>query len=130
MPAKAAEKASATSAAVVQSNGRRTPKPALGATSKVAIRTPRESKAKATAPVASSARTPLTKVKKYSYNMPKSEHEAIVALKAKLNEQGIKVKKSELIRAGINLLIGLSDARIKASLQKISPPAARAEKAK
>ena len=51
--------------------------------------------------------------------MPKSEHETIVALKEKLNEQGIKVKKSELIRAGIRLLVGLPDARIKASLEKI-----------
>lgn len=126
MPAKAAEKASATSA----TNGHRAHKTALGAISKSEIRNPRKAKANATAPVESSARTPRTKVKKYSYNMPKSEHDAIVALKGKLNEQGIKVKKSELIRAGIHLLVSLSDARIKASLEKISTVAARVGKAK
>lgn len=128
MPAKAAEKASATSA----TNGHRAHKTPLGAISKSEIRNPRKAKANAnaTAPVESRARTPRTKVKKYSYNMPKSEHDAIVALKGKLNEQGIKVKKSELIRAGIHLLVSLSDARIKASLEKISTVAARVGKAK
>ncbi|WP_426116734.1 hypothetical protein [Massilia sp. PWRC2] len=137
MPAKTAKtatKANATSATVSQSNGRRAPtgvpKATLGVTSKAAIRNIGKAKPTATAPTESSARPPRTKVEKYSYKMPKSEHDAIVALKRKWNEQGIKVKKSELIRAGIHLLVSLSDARIKASLEKISTVAARVEKAK
>lgn len=123
MPPKAVAKASATSPTVGQSNGRRAPigvpNGAGSATSKAATRNVGKAKPKATAPIEASARTSRSKVKKYSYNMPKSEHDAIVALKGKLNEQGIKVKKSELIRIGIQLLVGLSDARIKASLQKM-----------
>lgn len=134
MPAKTATNANATSATVAQSNGRRAPngvpKATLGVTSKAAIRNIGKAKPTATAPIESSAKPPRTKVEKYSYNMPKSEHDAIVALKRKLNEQGIKVKKSELIRAGMYLLVSLSDARIKASLEKISTVAARVEKAK
>lgn len=133
-PAKSAAKASATSVTVAQSNGRRAPKGvpkgAVGATSKAATRNVGKAKPKATVPIEASATTSRSKVKKYSYNMPKSEHDSIVALKGKLNEQGIKVKKSELIRVGIHLLIGLSDARIKASLQKISTVAAGVEKEK
>lgn len=61
-----------------------------------------------------------SKVKKYSVTMPKCEHDAVVALKEKLRAQGIKVKKSELIRVGIRQFLGLSDARIKASLTKMA----------
>jgi hypothetical protein len=45
-----------------------------------------------------------------------------------LNEQGIKVKKSELIRVGIQNIVGLFDARAKSALQKILADTANEEK--
>jgi hypothetical protein len=81
------------------------------------------------APAKPSSKAPRIKVEKYSYKMPKSEHDAVIALKEKLNQQGIKVKKSELIRAGIQLFVGLSDARMKVALQKISAGTVRVQKA-
>lgn len=134
MPAKAAVKGRATSVTVRHSNGRRTPsclpKAAADATSKTAIRNVGNAKPKKIAPVKATANGQRTKVKKYSYNMPKSEHSAIVALKEKLIEQGVKVKKSELIRAGIRLLVGLSDARIKGALEQLLTVAPLVEKSK
>lgn len=108
---------------VGKSNGRRAPSGATkvpsGVSAKEVSRVVGNGVAKATAPTKPSSKLPRSKGKKYSYNMPKSEHETIVALKERLNEQGIKVKKSELIRVGIQLFVGLSDTRVKAALRKI-----------
>lgn len=123
MLAKVPAKTSAASPTVGQSKGLRplngTPAAARDAAAKVAIRNVGNGKSKATAPAKSASKTPRIKVEKYSYKMPKSEHDAIIALKEKLNEQGIKVKKSELIRAAVRVFVGFSDARIKASLKAI-----------
>ena len=126
MPAKVSTVSTKTNAAsptVRQSKGRRELNGVLteapNAITKVAVRGIGNGKAKA----ATLAELPLkkakNKVEKYTYKMPRLEHDFVVALKEKLNEQGIEVKTSELIRAGIQLLAGLSDARMKASLQKM-----------
>jgi hypothetical protein len=116
-------KASAASPTVGQSNGPRelngASKAVPDATTKAAIRNVGNGKSKPAAPAKPSSKTPRIKVKKYSLTMPKPEHDLVVALKGRLNEQGIKVKKSELIRVGIQLFVGLSDTRVKAALRKI-----------
>lgn len=130
--AKGPAETTADSPTVGKSTRRRAPsdatKAAPGAPVKVVGRNSGNGIAKTTAPTKSSAKQSGIKIERYSYKMPKSEHETIVALKEKLNEQGIKVKKSELIRAGMHLLVNLSDAKIKSSLDKISAVAVRAQK--
>jgi hypothetical protein len=68
----------------------------------------------------SKANAKSSKRAKYSFPMPQVEHEAIVALKHKLSEVGSKVKKSDIVRAGVLLLLSLPDSKVRASLGKIS----------
>ena len=51
-----------------------------------------------------------------SFTIPKEEYAAIEALKIRAMTQGLAIKKSELLRAGLMALTGLSDARLKAAL--------------
>ena len=123
MSTKVTARVSAASPTVAQQKGHRAlngkSTAATGAAPKAAIRNVGNGKPKSAAPAKPSTKAPGSKVKKYSLTMPKSEHDAVVALKERLNEQGIKVKKSELIRVGIQLFVGLSDTRVKATLRKI-----------
>ncbi|MFA6121835.1 MAG: hypothetical protein WCT35_07430 [Sideroxydans sp.] len=60
------------------------------------------------------------KVVRDSFTMPQSDYDLIAALKAKAN--GVHVKKSELLRAGLRLLSKLTAAQLKktvADLEKI-----------
>ncbi|MBA4381123.1 MAG: hypothetical protein C0406_01030 [Sideroxydans sp.] len=60
------------------------------------------------------------KVVRDSFTMPQSDYDLIAALKEKAN--GIHVKKSELLRAGLRLLSKLTAAQLKksvADLEKI-----------
>lgn len=51
-----------------------------------------------------------------SFTIPKDEYAAIEALKIRAMAQGLAIKKSELLRAGLMALTGLSDAKLKAAL--------------
>lgn len=69
----------------------------------------------------SKAKAPSSKRVKFSFSMPPVEHDAIVALKHKLSEVGgSKVKKSDIVRASVLLLLSLPDSKIRAALGKIS----------
>ncbi len=66
----------------------------------------------------------LEKVKKPklvrdSFTIPKAEYEALAALKARAAKQGQTPKKSELLRAGIMALTGMSEAQFIKSLQAV-----------
>lgn len=70
-----------------------------------------------------------------SFTIPKNEFAAIEALKARAIALGTSVKKSELLRAGLMALQGLSDAAYKAAVAavptlKTGRPAAKAPAAK
>ncbi len=54
-----------------------------------------------------------------SFTIPKSEFVAIDALKTRAIGLGTSVKKSELLRAGLMVLQGLSDAAYKAALTAV-----------
>lgn len=54
-----------------------------------------------------------------SFTCPKDEYAAIEALKLRLAQSGHVAKKSEVLRAGLMLLAGLSDARLLAALQAV-----------
>jgi hypothetical protein len=62
------------------------------------------------------------KVVRDSFTMPQSDYDLIAALKHKAQQAGLHVKKSELLRAGLRSLSGLSAAQLKravAGLEKI-----------
>jgi len=54
-----------------------------------------------------------------SFTIPKTEFAAIDALKTRAIALGSSVKKSELLRAGLMVLQGLSDAAYKAALSAV-----------
>lgn len=54
-----------------------------------------------------------------SFTIPKNEYAAIDALKSRAIALGTSVKKSELLRAGLVALQGLSDAAYKAALSAV-----------
>ena len=51
-----------------------------------------------------------------SFTIPKEEYAAIEALKNRAMTMGLAIKKSELLRAGLMALTGLSDVKLKAAL--------------
>jgi hypothetical protein len=62
------------------------------------------------------------KVVRDSFTMPQSEYEKIAEIKATLLNAKIRIKKSEVLRAGLKLLAELNDAQLKrtlGSLEKI-----------
>jgi hypothetical protein len=63
--------------------------------------------------------TKKPKLVRDSFTIPKNEYAAIDALKARAIALGTSVKKSELLRAGLMTLQGLSDAAYKAALSAV-----------
>ncbi len=59
------------------------------------------------------------KMERDSFTMPKDEYAQITLLKARLTSLGQPAKKSELLRAGIKLLVAMSDNTLKTTLAKI-----------
>jgi hypothetical protein len=56
------------------------------------------------------------KVVRDSFTMPQNDYELIASLKQKALSDGMHVKKSELLRAGLRLLATASPAQLKKSL--------------
>lgn len=54
-----------------------------------------------------------------SFTIPKTEYAAIDELKTRAVALGTSVKKSELLRAGLMALVGMSDAAFKAAVAKV-----------
>lgn len=63
--------------------------------------------------------TKKPKLVRDSFTIPKNEFAAIEALKERAIALGTSVKKSELLRAGLMTLQGLSDAAFKAALSAV-----------
>lgn len=59
------------------------------------------------------------KVVRDSFTIPKSEYAAIADLKKRALALGTEVKKSELIRAGLALLVGSSDTAFSKALSQV-----------
>ncbi|WP_229008850.1 hypothetical protein [Methylophilus sp. Leaf408] len=68
---------------------------------------------------ADKSKTPKVKMERDSFTMPKDEYAQIAALKKRLEAAGKAVKKSELLRAGLKLLSGLDDTKLKAALATV-----------
>jgi hypothetical protein len=59
------------------------------------------------------------KMERDSFTMPKDEYSQLASLKARLLALGQPAKKSELLRAGIKLLSGMTDQRLKTTMAAI-----------
>jgi len=55
------------------------------------------------------------------FTFPKPEHDLLVEIKKRLAEQGVTVKKSDLIRVGLILLSSLSQEKLKGHLARLTP---------
>lgn len=72
------------------------------------------------APVqAETAKAKKPKLVRDSYTIPKNEYEAIATLKARALKQGLVIKKSELLRAGLMTLAFMSDAAFAKALTDV-----------
>ena len=73
---------------------------------------------KKTKPVATE-KDKKSKLVRDSFTIPKQEYAAIDGLKARALAQGVAIKKSELLRAGLMALNAMSDAKLKAALAQV-----------
>ncbi len=55
------------------------------------------------------------------FALPEVEYAALTALKKRLADLGVKVKKSEIVRAGLALVAVLDDENLQALLAKVPP---------
>lgn len=62
---------------------------------------------------------PKVKVVRDSFTMPQSDYSKLGELKLTCLKAGIQVKKSELLRAGLNLLTALNTARLKKVIAQV-----------
>ncbi|HIV73035.1 MAG TPA: hypothetical protein H9903_19020 [Candidatus Aquabacterium excrementipullorum] len=69
----------------------------------------------------SPAKKPKQKLVRDSFTMPQDDFKLIDQLKARALGFQRPAKKSELLRAGLQALVGLSDARLKAALEALAP---------
>lgn len=100
--------------------------PGKTATAKRAPQAPAKAPSKAPtkakpAPVAKPKAVKEKKVKvvRDSFTIPKTEFTQIAEMKKRAMALGVEVKKSELIRAGLQLMTGLQDAAFKKALAAV-----------
>ena len=53
------------------------------------------------------------------FTLPADEYAQLAALKQRLAVHGVAVKKSELLRAGLQMLVSLDDSALQATLAKL-----------
>jgi len=69
--------------------------------------------------VAKPAKVKKPKLVRDSFTIPKDEYVVIDALKVRAGKLGQAVKKSELLRAGVKALAGMSDIQFKAAMSNV-----------
>lgn len=67
------------------------------------------------------AKSKKSKLVRDSFTIPKEEYAAIETLKQRAATLAHPIKKSELLRAGLKVLAGMSDATLRKSLQAVPP---------
>ena len=100
----------------------RRPKPAVKkvAVAKKATQKPAQKEAQK-APTANKVAKPRAKLVRDSFTMPQADFDLVAALKGRLLGLGRVTKKSELLRAGLQQLVTLSDVRLKLALAALVP---------
>lgn len=74
---------------------------------------------KAEAPKKADKKQPKNKVVRDSFTMPENEYSVIAALKKKCLAAGVAVKKSELLRAGLKALSGMTQTNLNKHLSAL-----------
>ena len=87
--------------------------------SKAIVAKPAAAKPVASKPTKVEAKSKKPKLVRDSFTIPKDEYAVIEALKQRANALAQPVKKSELLRAGLKMLAGLSDAALRSALQAV-----------
>ena len=82
------------------------------------------------APAAAQPVAQNAKVVRDGFTMPQADYDLLKALKAQCLKAGVEVKKSELLRAGVQALAALSMADLAARLKALSPVKAGRRKSK
>lgn len=96
----------------------RTPAAPAQTKGKAKAKAPSEAQA-ASAPAEKPAKPRKPKLVRDGFTMPKDEYAAIDALKQRAATLARPAKKSELLRAGLKLLVGLDDAALLAALEAV-----------
>jgi hypothetical protein len=68
---------------------------------------------------AKAAKVKKVKMVRDSISIPKTEFQALVALKTRAGKLGVEVKKTELIRAGIKILASLTDTSFAEAMRTV-----------
>jgi hypothetical protein len=84
-------------------------------------RRPAVVKAKTTATVRDSESAKKSKLVRDSFTMPDGEYAAIGEIKQRCLARGREAKKSEVLRAAVHLLAGLSDAALLRAIGRLDP---------
>ncbi len=85
-----------------------------------------QAQAKAKAPV--KGEKSKTKLVRDNVTMPREDWDLLQSLKTRALSFSRPTKKSELLRAGLKLLAGLSDAKLQAALESLTPLKAESNK--
>jgi len=80
---------------------------------------PVEKTVKTAEPVEAPAKAKKPKLVRDSFTIPKNEYEAIASLKERALKQGVSIKKSELLRAGLMTLAFMPDATFAKALADV-----------
>lgn len=75
--------------------------------------------AKPAEPAEAPAKAKKPKLVRDSFTIPKNEYEAIASLKERALKQGVSIKKSELLRAGLMTLAFMPDAAFAKALADV-----------
>jgi len=94
---------------------------AAKALAKTAARPARKAAAKKTPATPVPAAKVKQKLVRDSFTMPQVDFDLIDALKARALKSLRPVKKSELLRAGLQALVAMSDAQLQAALEALTP---------
>ena len=88
-------------------------------TSKASIKPVKPAVSAPAAPKAKPAKEKKVKVVRDSFTIPKSEFTQIADMKKRALALGVDIKKSELIRAGLQAIYAMSDASFKKALSAV-----------
>ena len=124
-PAKTAPAKTAPAKTAPAKGAARTAKPAVQIDKAVARTDQRAAPARP-----ASAAHPALKVVRDGFTMPQADYDQLKALKASCLKRGVEVKKSELLRAGLQALSALSSKELDARIRALAPVKAGRKKNK
>ena len=117
--AKPAAEATAEAEAAVKSKRKKAAPKAAAKPASAAAEAPAPAPAAAPAEKVKTKRVKKDKVVRDSFTMPKTDYQRIALLKRKCLEAGVAVRKSEILRAGLQLLEAAPQKRLLAAIEAL-----------